>query len=385
MGLILAQQKDNPAPDNLQQTEIEARKLIQDHPDGLIGAFLIEALSNDRVRLMQKNGTQPLKQLLLSFPSDLMNLGASPNRLYSIHLEPVDQGRAWGQPLLVRVTLFNFSPVDLTIGDRGAIHPDLLFQVTPVIGAQPANFQAFDTLAGPMVLRPRSPLTQIVRVDQAGGLIALLDQNVKTAFQIDGQVATNPDIRAGGFVQRSLTPFARTAVNEQAVADAVGQINAVGAGGSTPAQRLTAVGVLQAYVREMRNTRGLPPAVVTNVANVANTVHRARGDGSPAAAAWAAQADFALSDANGRATILTDMAANDNWRQRLLAAVLVQVTRDVGLEHRILDPLRADAQSPVADYAKASVSLLDLPKAAAAPTSQPATPPDAGAEQPLLH
>ena len=373
MGLIQAQLKENPK--DTQQADMEARKLIQDHPDGLIGAFLLEGLSNPRVRLVPPNGNQLLQELLQAFPRDLFSLAAQPGRLYSIHVEPVEVGRTWGQPLLTRITLFNFSSTDLTIGQTGAIHPGLLFQMAPLLNAnQPTAYPAFDTLAGPVVLHPRMPLTQIVRVDQSA-LIGVLDRTVGVAFQVDGQAATNADSGVGGFAVHFDKPFARTAVNAQAVATAQNDLNGAGVGGSSPAQRLTAVGVLQAYVRETRKARGQPPAVVANVADVANAVHRARNDPSPAVKAWAAQADFALNDAPGRATILNDLLVSPDWRQRLMAVILVRVVPDVALQHKVIDGLKADRQPAVQAYAKATAELLKQGKLNPPPPPPPAAPP----------
>ena len=372
LGLILAQWKDNP--NDTQKADTEARKLIQDHPDGLVGAFLFEALTNPRVRLLPKANQMPMEALLQAFPRDLFNLGEKPGSLYSLHAEPVDAGRAWGQPLLALVTLFNVSGTDLTLGDGGMIRSGLVFQMTPLTGNRPPSYPAFDTLAGPLVLHPHESVQQVVRVDQSA-LIGVLDQNVRLAFQIDGQASTNPDTRLGGYAVHFNQPFARMAVNPKAVAEARARLNGPAVNGSTPADRFVSVGVVEAYVREMRNVRNLEPATVRDVSDLANIVHRASLDDSKPVVAWAKQADFALSDEKTRAAIIQGMVADPDWRQRQLALVLVAAVPDPALQKKVVDQLQADPQPTVAAYAKAAAALLKRGR----PMTPPAAPPPAGA------
>ncbi len=367
MGLVLAQWKDNPS--DTVQADLEARKLLQDHPDGLIGAFLVEAITNPRVKLIPKNGMQQLQALIASFPHDLFTVGTNAARIYSIHVEPVDTARAWGEPLLVRVTLFNFSPIDLTIGNGGVIRPGLMFQLAPLIGAQPTAYPAFDTLAGPVVLHPRVPLSQVVRVDQAA-LASTINRTVRLAFQVEGKAATNADIGIGGYAVQIDKPFARSAVNDKAVADAQSEVNGVGADGNTATDRFTAVGILQAYVADLRTAHEVTPADRRNLINIAAALKRARSDPSPAVAAWADQAVFFLSDGAGRAAALNDLATSGDWRHRLLAAILATAVREPALQHKVLDTLKADPNPSIAAYATASVGLLNMGKLS--PTTKPA-------------
>jgi hypothetical protein len=359
MGLVLGQWKDNPK--DTEQADAEARKLIQDHPSGLVGAFLVEALVNPRVRLLPKGEQQPMQQLLASFPRDLFSLGVQPSRLYSVHVEPVEAGRDWGQPLLVQVTLSNACGADLTLGDDGMIRPGLLFQMTPLTaGDRRQTYPAYDTLAGPLVLHPREYTQQVVRVDQSA-LLGVLDRNVRLMFQVDGRMITNADTGVGGYVATFTKPFARTAVNVQVVADARKQLDGARAGDGSPRDRITAIGELQAYVREVRGARNQDPAVVRDVADLANAVHRARNDDVRAVAAWAAQGDFALStDVGGRAALIGDLLASPDWRQRQLALVLVAAVPDPALQRKVIDALQGDAQPSVASYAKAAAALVNL-------------------------
>jgi len=238
------------------------------------------------------------------------------------------------------------------------------------------------------VLRPHEETQQVVRVDQSA-LLGVLQRTVRVMFQIDGQAVTNADTGVGGYGVRLDQPFARTAVNAAAVGAARGQLNGAGANGVSPRDRLTAVGVVQAYVRAERAVRNLPPAVLNDLADLRNTVHRAfSGEQSPAVAAWAGQADFSLaSDAAGQAATIRQLAGSPDWRQKELALVLVAATHDPALQNAVVNGLTADPQPSVAEYAKAAAALLKMKKpmnGLAAPAAAPAAPAaDAHATTPM--
>ncbi len=351
MGLVQVQLKTGG---NQPAAERAARTLIQDHPDGLVGAFLVEALSSPNVRLIPTAVAAKLSPALTAFPHDLFLLGSQPSRVYSIHAEPVDIGRSYGQPLLARVTIFNFSSSPITVGDDGVIRPGILFSMAPELGQrQPTAYPAFDTLSGKVVIGPNQNIQQVVRVDQSA-LLGVLAQTVNLAFQVDGQVATNPDGAPGGYAVRLTKPFVRTSVLAD-VPKAVADLN-----GGLPKDRVTALGVLQAYVQTVRSVRNLEPKVAQALVGLATDVQRARNDPTPAVAAWATVADFVLSPTPGHPATIRAMAADPNWRTRQLSLLLLPVVNDPALSKEVVAKLADDPQDSVKAYAVAAQGLIAM-------------------------
>ena len=373
------------------------RLLLANHPSGLVGAFLSDGLSGLHLQVVPQAGQGAILQAAINnFPVDLARNARMPTKLYSLQVEPVDVGRDLGQPLLVRVTLFNNGPADLTFGADGYIHPGLLFDLVPMPvapaaggGAQPnpTAYPAFDTWAGPLVVHRNGQVHQVVRVDQTPLLLSL-NRTAAELLQVDGEVATNPGNPAehiGGYGAHFYKKFARTGLNQPTVAAAV---NALSGPGAPPRDRLTAIGQIEAYVRDLRAVPNLAPNLVQVATTTANLIRRARTDPSPAVSTWAAKADFDLAaNDNDRAQIIRDLAANTaNWRQRQLALLLLGGVTDAkvapALQEQTVNQLLNDPESSVRAYATADRGLLDMklsltpPKPK--PPAQPAQPPAGG-------
>ena len=262
LGIAQLMAKDQP-----EQADEIGRKLLSDHPDGLVGAMVADGLAGRHLRVAPPAVAVPLKQVAQRFPQQFALGVQNPTSLYQLHFEPVDTKRDVGQPLLAEVTITNFAPVDLTIGPDGFLHRGMLFQAVPLPlvagGAPPKAFPAFDEWAGPMVLPRQSQVRQTVRLDQQAGLLVALEQSAGQMVQVDAQVQTNPDAPLGGYGVRMTTKFARAAVTAQrAMAAQQTLAAAIGPGASNPADRVTAVGVLQVYAKQLRAVRNPPANVV---------------------------------------------------------------------------------------------------------------------------
>ena len=408
LGVVQLMARD---PQQAAQAPIAGAKLFQDHADGLVGAFIAEGVAGQGVKLTPKATAAFLKQAVQQSPLDAGMAWKQPDRLYTVHVDPVNTGRDFGQPLIALVTLFNHGSTDLTIGEDGFIRPGVLFQIQPALGggaaaggaaaggaaaggavgqpAPPPTFTAFDTWAGPLVLRRNNRVQQQVRVDQAQLLVAL-ERTISQLFQIDGYVTTNPDTRLAGETFRFASQFARTSVNlntaDQAKAALTGVGGAAGGAGASGPERITAVGQIQGYVKAMRAVRNVPPNIAQELPTLVEAVHRtSAGDPLPAVAAWAGQAEFALAAAADRPALIRAMAADPDWRHRQMALVLVPFANDPALTKQVVGQLTADLQGSVRAYAVADQGLLDLGKPLV-PTPPPApaagTPPPAPAAPP---
>ena len=178
-------------------------RLLQAHPDHLTGAFLIDGLSSQRVRLTPRPGGGGAQGPARQVPAGPGPQRNAAGRLYTVHVEPVQTGRHYGQALLARVTLSNFGIADLTVGGR-RVHPPG-HAVRGRAGVQPSRprraaarrcSRPSTNGAGRVVLHPRESLTQVVRVDQAP-LLAELDRTAPLMFGIDGRMTTNSDTHLG--------------------------------------------------------------------------------------------------------------------------------------------------------------------------------------------
>ena len=387
LGLVqaIAGQGD-PARANLVQ--LMAQTLVQKYPAGLVGAFLADGLAAQRARVVPKPGLAPqLQQAANAFPAALAREARNPTKLYSLHVEPVDAGRSFGQPLLAKVTLFNFGPADLTIGEGGYVRPGLLFQVVavPIAAAgpnppPPVAYPAFDTWACPLVVPPNRFVQQVVRVDQTA-FLASLAGTAGLNINVDGTVATNPDARLGGYGVRFTKKFARNPVNADAIRRDRNLLVAGGApnggpNGGVPRERLVALDEVVAYVRSKAGVRNLAPVLARELGDLAAVVHRAQNDPSPAVSTWAAHADFALAAPPAQEAIVRTLATDPDWRHRQMALVLAAELGNSPAVPQVVGRLRADPQTSVRAMATAYQGLLDLGQPL--PNTTPPAPPAAG-------
>ena len=203
-AVALVRMADN-TPKAQQQADALARKALAANPSGLTGALLVDAFAPRGIKVVPGPDSAMVDRALADFPKDWMHLLDQPDRFYQLHLDPVRTGVAVpvGDPLLVRVSVTNVSDYDLTVGPEGVIHQDLWLDAQ-LRGILPPNVnptmpgEAYERLAGPMILHPGDVAWQVVRLDQHG-LFLLIDANPVRAFQITAMVSTNT-ISVGGQV-----------------------------------------------------------------------------------------------------------------------------------------------------------------------------------------
>lgn len=190
LGLVRLD-SDSTDPALRQAAESRARQVRSNHSHGLTGALVASELLPRRTPLVLSATAEQMKQQLDGFPMQILRLNDSPESFYVLRAEPVSPVIAFGQPLMVKVSLLNTSDLDLAIGE-GSIRNDLWFDAN-VRGMQPASFPstAYDRLGGPLVLRPRQVATRTVRVDD-GSLGTYLRNTPLVSLPVFGSVLTNP-------------------------------------------------------------------------------------------------------------------------------------------------------------------------------------------------
>jgi tetratricopeptide (TPR) repeat protein len=384
LGLIEVLRQDGVNADR-EKAESMARRLIADHPSGLLGAMLWDRLHNDRIKLIPNDQAVAMQTPLAAFPRDLFQLVDQPQSLYGIHVQPAPMrvGSYFGDPLLAEVRIDNIGSVDLTVGPEGVIKPELLFKVLPQTGDKPPSFDAFDSISGPSVLSHATRITQTVRLDQTQ-MLGFLNSRPGVAFSVNGMLATNEVAnRIGGYQVAFAKPFYRMAsLTDAASLQATAGIALQG----RPDQQITALGQLQLFVIELRSLKTPPEGTDKNIAAMLETLHKARADDLPAVAAWASFCEAQLLPPSQLEAAVRDMVESADWRHRQLAILLLGGL-EAPVRDELLNELITDKQGPqgsVRDEAIAMQGLLAFPAPATQPTTAPTLAPPADTATPGL-
>jgi tetratricopeptide (TPR) repeat protein len=168
-----------------------AQKLLQDEPMGVIGAVISEAVRELGAKVGPGPDAGGVRTAMAALPNDWMNVLIEPRRFYSLRAEPLKVTYVVGEPMLVKVTVQNIGPYDLTVGPSGVIHPTLWFdaQLSEGFIGMLASAAILD-LSQELVLRPRQSMTQVLRFDQ-GELGAGLMQRLDRPIAVMGIVKSN--------------------------------------------------------------------------------------------------------------------------------------------------------------------------------------------------
>jgi tetratricopeptide (TPR) repeat protein len=357
---------DNPAENAT--AESIGRRLLQDHPSGLIGALLFQQLQSARVKLIPTTQADALREAVTQFPASLLTVAEKPQEFYALHVEPAQDhvGSYIGDPLLAVVSIRNFSDYDLTIGPDGVLKPELLFTIKPKVGANP-TFSAFDMIAGPTVLTGHGKIDQIVRVDQTQ-MLAFLNTQQDFSFEVTGSLTSNQTARGlGGYPVMFFKSFFRYS---SAATPANIQTFMTNLTDGRPDQKITALNLLERFSLEMAQAKKPGMEVRQQIADMVNAIHRARQDPLFAVSAWAAQCEYRLVSPDGQIRLIRDLAEDPDWRHRQIALLLVNEL-EPKLRDQIIEKLTTDPQSCVRDDAAAVKAYLALPKVTTAPTTAP--------------
>jgi tetratricopeptide (TPR) repeat protein len=359
------------SPSDRPTAESMARRLLQDHPSGLIGAMLWEQLHNEHVKLITTTQADALREAVIQFPSALFSMVDKPQTLYAVRVDPMPVGSVAGEPLLAQVSIRNIGDNDLTLGGDGVVKPELLFTLKPDIGKQ-VTFPAFETISGPTVLASHSGTDQIVRLDQTQ-LLAFLNSQPDQQFETTGTLSVNQTAGGvGGYQVQFKRGFFRmssamTPEHQKAAVDALT--------GGRPDQKIIALSQLQRYAQQLEQTKDADISVRQHAVILVGVIHRARLDPLPAVSAWAGQCEYTVGNPGDRSNIIHDLADDADWRHRQVALMLLP-NADPGTRDQILAKLLVDTQSSVRAEAVAIKALL-----AYAPAVPPADAPAAAPAQ----
>jgi hypothetical protein len=377
LGLLLM--SDDKSPQARERIAAEGRKLLADNPSGLTGALLLQALSPYGVKVTPGPTAGKIEKELDNFPKQWMRIVDQPQAFYSLRLEPVRAGVQLYEPALVQVTVSNTGNFALTLGPDGVLHSDVWLDAM-LRGAQQQQFpaEAYERLAGPMVLKPGDKASAVVRLDQRG-LAGVLEQFPNAAFQIGAAVMTNPTTVGGNvtigaagqragmakLMQRSGANIADPNVRQQLV---------VALQNGTPSEKVRAIETLAWYAPRLAQQDDQQAKAMAGVA--AEGVRREMNDADPSVAAWSTYLYTALTgDKNACAAMLKDGL----WLTRMLGAVAIDYTNS---SKDLLVPLAQNDPDPAvrrlaraAQVVKIHVGGGATQPAATQPAAAPTTPP----------
>ncbi len=370
LGLFLLDDKDplQPLPAPL---EVRARQLLTRHPTGLVGATLSDALRSRNVKPDTTPDAAVLRESLTRFPRDLLNAPLEPERFYFVRGEPLKTSHAFGEPMLVKVSVTNTSIHPLTIGPAGLIKPDLWFDAQwRGIAQQQFPGVAVDRISGTGTLQPRQSVSFVMRLDQ-GQLADAMRGNPQVALQVSGTILSNPTGGGDGSVlpglggyrvqfSRLLERRAYPMSTEEARTQARNAINT-----GTVGERLGAMELLRSYV----NLLARPDAeeatreIARGFAGALLTVAK---DPEPTLRAWGNFLTLDLAADKTEATArLKEMMTDPDWQVRLLGLVGSGAIEPAERK-ALVAPLGTDAEpeTVVRNYARAVVRSIDEQPAA---------------------
>ncbi|HYO07769.1 MAG TPA: hypothetical protein VER17_02250, partial [Tepidisphaeraceae bacterium] len=365
-------------PQAKEQSAVAAR-LLSRNPSGLMGALLFQALSPAAgARVAPSPQAAAVERLVNEFPKEFLRItdaNGAP-QFYALRLEPVRGGVAVGEPVLVQVIVTNTGPYPLTLGPDGVIRPDLWLDAQ-LKGAQPHVFpaEAYNRLAGPLVLEKGDSASAVVRLDQRG-LAAVLEQFPNAAFQITAMVMTNPTTLGGNIamgpggaragLSRLMERPGANISNEH-----VRQRLGIAMQNGTPAEKVRAVETLAKYAPMLARVENEQAKQMAGQA--ADAVRRSGGDPDPTVAAWST---YLFSALTADKEAVRRMLADPVWLNRMLGIVAVDYT---GVPRDALRPLAESDPDEVVRKFAAAASIVKIQTGAATQPAATTQPADGGA------
>ncbi|MGD0461514.1 MAG: hypothetical protein ABSB74_03395 [Tepidisphaeraceae bacterium] len=359
MGALIAE-SSNPAKKDL--LPIEAAKLINDHPSGVIGAVLWAEFSRFHITIDPSPSSGAIATLVANVPNEFLQLISQPKGFYQVQITPVKSTYKFGEPILVRVSLQNVSDVDLAIGDECAVHPDLWFdahmrgmQATGITGA------AIGRLDQRLVLAPNDIVSTVVRIDQ-DSLFSSFNDNPNLDLLVNLTLVLNPthiEQRGPGqpgtaspgicgYSVQSTDLIARAPVPIETDDQRLQLLLSIDA--ADGGEKIRLMQILYVYVGILRSSQS-PQALPVAKGFIAK-LRRVETNGSASVLAWQRLLIAMLASGDDQVNALSAMAADSYWQTRLLAlegARQLMGTKAIGLA----DQLSSDKDPAVRAYAVA--------------------------------
>jgi hypothetical protein len=384
VGVILIELAD---PNTKNAAVVQAQKLLDDHPSGVIGAVLWAEFAHLGLAIDPSPGSGTVATLVNAVPQSFLQLIQDPKSFYAIDVAPIKPVFEFGEPVLVRLTVQNVSDVDLAIGDDCAIHPTVWFDARLAgMYNQDIPGAAVAQLDKRLVLAPGEMVSTLVRVDQ-DGLHPFFSVNPNIDLMVNLSAVVNPvqvrrsnQVQApsaqpgvGGYVQLASEIIARepTPIQTPEQRNALYQRLETDDGG----EKIRTLMVLAADIPFLDAQQGNSQFQVIDK-EFLNKLHLT--DPGKSVPVRAMQKFLIASVAKGdeQASDIDAMISSDAWQTRMLALLLAgNLGGDKGID--IANRLSNDKDPIVRAYANALHESLQV-----AATQPSATPPQNSAQAP---
>ncbi|HEX4056272.1 MAG TPA: hypothetical protein VHX86_18580 [Tepidisphaeraceae bacterium] len=379
MGAILV---DSATPSKKDRCAVDAQKLMDEHPSGVIGAVLWAELDQFHVKIDPSPNSDSVATLVNNVPDEFLQLITQPKGYYAVQVTPLKAAYSFGEPVLVRVSLQNVSDVDLAIGDDSAIHPQLWFDAfmrgmmnKSVPGA------AIGRLDQRLVLAPGDLVSTVVRIDQ-DALYPYFNNNPNLDLMVQLNLVMNPKQvqkgaganqpgqatpGVGGYVVPASDLIAREPLPIETEAQRAQLFAGLDQGDGGDKIRL--MQVMSVYIRILHADQD--PAAASAMKAFVSKLRRVEPNESVCVQSWHRML-LALLAGDDELNALGTMAKDPNWQMRLLA--LEAARQSLGTKAiPLADQLSSDDSPIVREYAVAlSQSLQQV--AATQPSDSAATP-----------
>jgi tetratricopeptide (TPR) repeat protein len=381
MGMIRIASKD---PSQKDEVKSSANTLLNENRAGLLGAMLLDGLRDLGAKVEVSEAGNDIKADLDKFPKAWFSFLDQPDNFYNVSCQALKVAHGYDEPMMAVVTIINAGPYDISIGPKGALRPDLYFDVNVRGPGSPQNLSgvAYDRLVKRLVLHKGETLQQLVRLDQPK-LATGLAQDPVAAYSLLFSLVTNPipgpsgNIAPGPGGQRVQIkkPVEREANPINIQRQQMLQAN-LSAGRSDV--RMSAESLLAAYAQSFAKSKD--EKAQAQAKQLAATLGQLTADSSAPVVTWARMLQISLEAPDNRAETLKAMATSDYWPERLLAAASALASGDRGKE--TLTTLTNDDEPIVKKFAEAA--LYDLAHPTTQPTTGPSTEPTTGPSAPML-
>lgn len=354
----------------------EGEKLLAAHPTGLNGVLILDGLRDRKVMLVPNAElVAPINEALAKFPAAWLGILSQPASFYTLKVDPVRVSHAFGEPMLVKVTIQNTSAYPITIGPEGVLHPDLLFgaEFRGVV-QQSITGALYEHIEHEVVLKPHATLTQMVRIDE-GSIAQVLSGSPFPAMQIMLRVRTNPSPvgmgPAGQIVQASRSIERRSFTLTQDSLQKLGR--SLQQGG--PAEKMANIDLAAKVAVLLSQQKGEDMQRVS-----LQLVEALRGltrDPSPPVATWAGSTLASISPPSARPTAVTALINDPYWPARLLGLCQMGPMKLAEQSANATQVASHDTDAIVVSFANALDEWLTFAKkqAAEAPATQATTNP----------
>lgn len=189
LGLLQMDRADSSKKDAV---IAQAKRLVTQYPAGPTGAILVSALGDLSGPVAASPNAGPVVALLGDFPMDLIRILDVPQEFYQVTAEPIRTSYAFGDPILVKVTVRNIGKYDLFVDPDGVLRPELWFDADFSGYIQKTlHGVATDRLTGRMVLHHGETMSQTMRLDD-GPIGSILNSSPTAVLQVNLSVTTNP-------------------------------------------------------------------------------------------------------------------------------------------------------------------------------------------------